>query len=123
MAIPPRTNRYDSAADLASRLRHRVVIETPVRSSDGQGGSSISWNSVATVWSEIRSVRSGSAEPVVAGKRQAEVTYEITLRYRNDVSAKERIRYGERLFNIRSVDNIDGADVILVLRVEEGVVS
>ena len=105
--------------ELAARLRRRITIQQPVYSGDGAGGSTVSWSDVDTVWAEIASRRTGG-EALFAGKLQAGMTHVVTIRYRADVTAKMRISYDGRLFNIRRVDNVDAADVLLELLVEEG---
>ncbi len=105
---------------ITARLKHQLVLQTPVLSSDVAGGNSVSWSVVDTVWAEIKT-RSSGDERSFAGKLQAEHSFYVLIRYRSDVSAQMRLLYGGRALNIRRVVNVDEADVLLELLVEEGV--
>ncbi len=100
-------------------LRREVTLQSPVEITDGAGGFSVSWSDVATVWADVRPL-SGS-EQWMARKLQSAITHRVTLRYRAGVTARMRILYGTRVFNIRTVINIDEANEFLELLAEEGV--
>lgn len=119
MSLRVRSARFGDPRQLAARLKHRITIEQPVYTTDAAGGGTTIWTPLATVWAEIRT-RSGR-ERLFAGKLEASSTHTITLRYRSDVTEKMRISFDGRLFNIRRVENVDAADVLLELAVEEGV--
>ncbi len=119
MSLPSKKASSGDPIGLAARLKHRVVIEQRSRSDDGAGGSSVSWSSVATVWAELRS-KSGS-ERDFGGKLEARATHELTMRYRSGVTTDMRVSYGGRVFNIRRVENVNEAGVLLEMQLEEGV--
>lgn len=121
MSISHRRIRSDDPRNLAARLKHRVTFQEAVFSGDDVGGRQTEWSPVATVWAELRSRSAGAGESLFAGKIQAESTHILTLRYRNDIRTDMRVSYNNRLFNIRHVDNIDAANVMLELLLEEGV--
>lgn len=120
MAIFNRTPGWGDPRELMARLRQRITIEQPNESSDGSGGSVISWTSVATVWAEVMPLRSGNVEVLFAGQMEARGTHRITIRYRNDVDTSMRIAYAGRVFNIRHISNVGEADVMLEMLTEEG---
>jgi SPP1 family predicted phage head-tail adaptor len=82
-------------------LRHRLVLETPVRSSDGGGGATVTWSPVAEVWAQIIAV--GGKETVVAEALAGRVSHEIVIRYRAGVVPAMRLRWGGRIFEILAV--------------------
>lgn len=84
-------------------LRHRITLENPVRTDDGGGGGSVSWQPVATLWAAIRPLR--GAEYQIADRAEVRVTHEIRFRFRTDVTGEMRLRKGNRLFHIHSVLN------------------
>lgn len=121
MSVRGSSRRYDDASQLAARLRHRLSIEQPVYTEDAAGGGTTLWSEVATVWGEIRTRGSGGGERLFGGALEASATQDVTIRYRSDVTPKMRIVHGGRVLNIRRVENVDGANVILHLETEEGV--
>ncbi len=86
-------------------LRHRVVLETAIRSSDGGGGASVIWSPVAEIWAAIEP-RAGS-ETVVGEATSGRISHQITVRHRNDIEPARRFRFGARVFDILAVLDID----------------
>ena len=70
-----------------------------------------------------------SLEPLRGGEAlralqlEDRVTHRITTRYRAGITAKMRIRFKSRLFNIRSVINVEEANRFLEIMAEEGVAT
>lgn len=113
----------------SSRLRHRLTLQQEVQTPDGGGGYTRSWQDITDLWAEIvplagnnSSTGKGSGKEVLfAGQIQAEMSHRILLRYRDDITAAMRLVYENRIFNIRSVANIDENKDTLELLVQEGV--
>jgi SPP1 family predicted phage head-tail adaptor len=112
----------------AGELRHVVVLQTEDKVEDGYGGwqpnpppagDGSGWKDVATVHASIQPL--SGQEALVARQLQDTVTHKVVMRYRAGVTAKHRLRFGTRLFNIREVRNIDERNWKLELRCEEGV--
>lgn len=103
----------------AGLLRHKVEIQEMIRISDGGGGYEATWQTVAKVWANIKPL-SGN-ETMAAMQLEDRITHDIVIRYRGGVTAAQRIKYGDRLFNIRSVINVEERNVWMQLRAEEGV--
>ena len=112
---------FANQENLPGRLRQRVLIEQPIETPDASGGFITSWHEVATVWAEIRSVRVGRSELAVAGKLQSENWFEMTMRYRNDITTKMRVTYNGISYAIRVVDDVNSNGVTLELLLEQGV--
>ncbi len=84
---------------LASRLRERIVIQFPVLMSDGLGGATESWNSLATVFAEVEVLSSSARERVIGAQREGQTAYRIVLRKRDDLSTNMRLQWrGQNLF-------------------------
>lgn len=84
----------------AGQLRHQIVIQTPASTADGMGGSTV-------VWSELFKTRAAiwptsSKERIDSMKLELEVTHKIRMRYRSGFTSKNRIKFGDRIFNIVS---------------------
>lgn len=93
----------------ASDLRHRVALQRPSDASDGQGGASRSWTTVATVWAQVTPGAGG--ERVIAQGVREQSPYDVRIRYRADVTAAWRILwsttdpYGNAISVVLDVQN------------------
>lgn len=82
-----------SARPFIGAMRYRVQIELPVDTPDGFGGFVRSYTSPGTVAAQLRTY---------ADNRCA-----FLMRYRPDLSTEMRLRYNQRLFQVRSFERID----------------
>lgn len=74
----------------AGRLRHRVNIQQPTETRDAYGELQSSWASLDTnVPCEIRGLR--TREFIEAAGTESDVTHEIRLRFRTDLTPKMRL--------------------------------
>lgn len=89
----------------AGKLRHRISIESPVPSSDLQGGETISWLPLRSIWANVRPVR--GTEKYHAQSIKPEVTHVITCRYFTGALSKCRIVLGSRHLYIDSVIDVN----------------
>lgn len=99
--------------------RKSVVIEQMASSRGAAGDPTQTWTPVGNAWwVEIEPRR--ALEVPLSGAQQSVVEYVITGRYRSGVTAKMRVRYGTRTFNIVGVRNLGEANHWLELDCEEG---
>ncbi len=89
------------------RMRQRMTLQQAVRSPDGGGGATVTWNAVADVWAALSPL--GGDERVEADALQGRASHEIWIRYRADAGPHMRFLYGTRVFDIRSVADVDEA--------------
>ncbi|MCE3233044.1 MAG: Transfer Agent [Rickettsiaceae bacterium] len=108
--------------DISSRMRQTITFQSESTSSDSGGGVTLSWVDVSTVWAEIAPVTSMifSSEKFSAGKIQGNISHIVTTRYLSGITSKMRILFGSRIFNIRSVININERSQWLKIYAEEG---
>jgi hypothetical protein len=59
-------------------MRHRVILQQIVRTSDGGGGASESWSTVAELWAAVRPI--GGDERVAADALAGQLTHEVWVR-------------------------------------------
>ena len=112
------------------RMRHRLKLQKENVASDGGGSEAITdWETFATVY--------GAITPKSGGKRlfgeqlQEPITHIITLRFRTDLTFKNRILYSyknngvasTRAFNIQRVVNVGSRDRYLEVMCIEGVAT
>ena len=98
-------------------MRHRLVLETPVDTPDGAGGAARAWTTVATVWAGLRPF--GASERVDADAEEHAATHRVLVRWRDDVTAKDRFRLGAHIFEIRALADPDERRRFLHIDVEE----
>lgn len=103
---------------MIGRLRHRLVLEAPVRTPDGGGGAQVSWQTVATLWTSL-DMPSG-AEHARGDRREALRQVRIRLRYRSGLTPAHRFRQGARVFAIRAVLDETGTGRWLTCLCDEG---
>ncbi|MCH2548122.1 MAG: phage head closure protein [Alphaproteobacteria bacterium] len=110
-----------SRNDISARLRHRVVLQSPDLVPANGGQFSVEWEDAGAVWAEIRPVdnRSLTGEVVFGEQLVGRISHAVLIRFRKDVSADMRIKFGERYFNIRSVINVDERSEMLRIFAEE----
>ena len=97
--------------------RRLFVLEMPVETADGFGGTLTSFVAGPEIWGAIEMLRGD--ERLVAGRIEHAVTHRITIRYRAGVTAAMRFAAGLRRFAIRNVGDPDGCRRELVCLVEE----
>ena len=83
----------------AGRLRHRVTIQRGTPGQDAYGAEVLTWSDVATVWAEVHTPFTGN-EQTQMDERIAMMTHQVTIRHRNDVTAKMRLLWDGRTLEI-----------------------
>jgi SPP1 family predicted phage head-tail adaptor len=86
-------------------LRHRIVLEAPVRAADGGGGATVTWTTVAELWAAIEPI--AGSESVLGEGIAGRVSHEIVVRHQSGIEPAMRFRQGERLFEIKAVLDVD----------------
>lgn len=97
-----------------------VSVQRQVSTRDAAGQVNDDWNEITQWWAAIKPI-SGREYFNASGER-AEVTHEIGMRYGVDVRPRDRVVYGSRVFNVRSVLNIEERNRHLKLMCSEHVV-
>jgi SPP1 family predicted phage head-tail adaptor len=98
-------------------LRRRLVLEAAVATPDGVGGMTQTYQTVAALWAQVEWLAGG--EHWRRGRPEQAATHRVTMRWRDGVDAGQRLRDGERLFDIRAVADPDGGRRRLVCLVLE----
>lgn len=107
--------------DRVSQLKKRVTIQTLSVLSDGQGGWSESWVDGDTVWASIEPLK--GYERFQAMQMQTPVTHKLGMRYRSDVNTGIRLKYGDRIFSVEEVLNVNEDSRFLEIKAVERVVT
>lgn len=108
----------------AGKLNKRIKFRSEVETSDGYGGSALSWSDLATVWGSFRpergseKVKAGRLSETLAGVmtiRSSTMTRQITTAYIAVLDDED--------YQIRSISNPDQRNRFLELVVERGGVA
>lgn len=86
-------------------LNARLVLERPVETPDGQGGVTVGFSALVTLWARIEPVAARADE--AAGALRMAVTHRILLRRRDDLAGGMRLRKGARVFVLRAFHDPD----------------
>lgn len=100
-------------------LNRRVTVQARATGIDAEGGVPDVWSGASfTAWAGFGAPGWRSAR--LAGALQAEITHEITIRYRTGVAAGMRLVYRSRNFAIRAITDDEEAHEALILHCAEG---
>ncbi|MEM8865372.1 MAG: phage head closure protein [Planctomycetota bacterium] len=95
--------------------RHRVTFERENRQGGDFGDGTVSWDAIEkNVPASIKPLT--GRELIVAQQVQSQLTHRITIRWSEamaKVTTKDRIKYGDRVFNIISRANVDERNIAL----------
>jgi len=103
-------------------MRDVVTIQKPVRTADGMGGYTESWQDVARVNAVIMPLK--TYELALAAQLKQNHTHRVVIRYRSDVKRGYRVAVGNkaeqtRMFYVETVMEIDNRRRFLILECRE----
>lgn len=102
----------------AGRLRHRVTIQQKSATTDAFGGRVETWADIATVWASVEPLQ--GRELASAKATYPEVTAKITMRYRDNVTEVNRIKFENKYYNLTPGNDKDMKHTELVFLASEG---
>lgn len=97
----------------AGDLRALMLIESVTRTSDGAGGSALSWSVAASAYAKVSTL--GGREFQAARQTMPSLTHEITIRYRTDITPAMRVAVGNAVLSIHGIADPDGRKREMVL--------
>jgi len=99
------------------KLRHRVALQSFSETVDSYGEAIATYATYATVWGSIEPL--SGKELLNAQQQQAEVTIRIKIRYLSTVTEKDRVLFGDDVYEITSAINKDKRNEFLELLCKE----
>lgn len=94
--------------------QHRVTIEKSTATADSYGQENLAWVAHCTVWAKVKPLI--GKEYFAARQTVTAATHKVTLlQYVSGISPADRIRFGERYFNIESIIDVDEMKMEMVL--------
>lgn len=101
----------------SGKLRHSISIEKKVMFRNSFGEEEITYEPFCLAYASIEPI--GGREYFLAQQTQAQVDYKFTLRYRSGIRPDFRIVWGERIFNIQSILNMEERNIQLTIYAKE----
>jgi SPP1 family predicted phage head-tail adaptor len=84
----------------SGRLRNRVELQRQTVTRNEFKEEIVTWAKVADLWADIRPSSMRERMLNSADQLQAAIDHTIVIRWRSDISAKQRIKFGSRIFDI-----------------------
>ncbi len=100
-------------------MRFKVTLQSATRTTDDGGGAAVAWSNDGTLWANITPI--SGKEDYRQSQVQDSITHRIKVRYKSSIETKDRLKFGSRFFNIKSVINVDERKKYMELLCEEGV--
>lgn len=82
------------------RLRNRVTLQHQIAAQNEYNEEVVTWEDLDHIWADIRPVSSRERLITSADQLQAAIDHHIMIRWRSDISTKQRIKFGARIFDI-----------------------
>ncbi|MBP1967979.1 SPP1 family predicted phage head-tail adaptor [Virgibacillus natechei] len=103
-----------------AKYRNRISFQREDEYQTDEGHWVTEWIDVAEigkVWAEIKSVRGN--EFIMAGANAVDVTARITIRYNKRVTDDMKIKYGDRMYDITFINNLEERNIELEILASE----
>lgn len=84
----------------SGRLRNRIELQDQTVTQNEFNEEIVAWTKVADLWADIRPSSMRERMLNSADQLQATIDHTIVIRWRSDISAKQRIVFGARIFDI-----------------------
>jgi SPP1 family predicted phage head-tail adaptor len=94
-------------------MRHRVTLQGPSRTTDGQGGYTSTMTDIGTFWASIEPT--SGFEKFQAGQNETPITHKIMMRYDSRITTAKRLLFGSRVFQIKECLNVEERGAFLKL--------
>lgn len=106
---------------MAGVLRDRVALFRKEQATEADGGLSVLFMPLATVWARVHVRASGRGG--FADARGAMATHSVVVRFRTDLSAGDRITWRGRVFEVLSAEDLNGRRAYLACACAETTVT
>ena len=101
------------------KLRHRIEIQGKHVSRSSFGEEVIEWVTFITTWASVEPLI--GKEYFATKQTQASTSHKITMRYQMGIKPYNRVKYGDRIFDINAILNVEEKDRELVIYATESI--
>jgi SPP1 family predicted phage head-tail adaptor len=82
-------------------MRERVTVQQATPTVNSIGESTLTWNTLTTVWAAVNGV--SSSEALVDGQQESRITHRVRLRYISGLKHTDRFLWRGRVLQIVSL--------------------
>jgi SPP1 family predicted phage head-tail adaptor len=107
-------------APCTGQLNRRIVIEALTQTKDAAGGMVDNWATAYTVWAKIANLSGVERKITEHGGQVAQARTEFTVRYNAGITAKHRINYAGKFYNIKHVNDYNEEHRFMILTCDTG---
>lgn len=93
----------------AGDLRNLISLQSYAETRSASGHARQTWSTYVSVWAKFRTL-SGN-ERIAAQQASSVLTHEVSIRQLDFVKSGDRIVWGDRIFDIKDVRNVDELNV------------
>ena len=91
--------KYKTTHSDVGRLRQRIELQKYVTVSDGQGGTTATWQELDTVWGDITPV--GGSEKYEIESLKGNITHTVRMRYYSGLTSENRFLFNGKPYYIK----------------------
>ena len=102
---------------LSTELKKRVSVQAVTMVSDGQGGNIKTWSDSYDTWAAVDPIKAEQVE--YYSSIGVDATHRIKIRGQNALVASNRIKYGSRIFEILTVEDLQEQGVLKIATCKE----
>lgn len=106
-----------SKGDLVDELNRRIIIQSKSIAYNSYNEPIETWSDSKAIWAAI--INSGGGELYVAQKKVSTTEAVFKVRARMAVTAENRIKYDNRIFEVLTADDMDEAHVLSLIYAKE----
>lgn len=107
----------------AGMLRHVVEFQRLVRTPDGAGGFTQTWQKISGAPTRAMIQSMSGSERFASARVEANATHKVTIRYFAGLTEADAVMIRGKRANIRFINNVEERDLWMVLDVQTGVVG
>jgi len=109
---------YKRTTDLSTGdLRHKIFIQGKTPIPDGEGGFIEDWGDLRQAWAKVEAIQ--ARQRYQFQSVNVEATHRITVRGEVVISEDNRIRFKNRAFEVKTVEDIDERGIKKVITCRE----
>jgi SPP1 family predicted phage head-tail adaptor len=102
----------------AGELTQRITIQRDSGTvKDSYNQTIPAWTDVATVWAGV--ITTGGREFFAAQRLNAETSAVFKIRYRTGLDTEKRILWGDRVFGVININDVDARHVEMLISAKE----
>lgn len=101
----------------ARSLKHKITFQSQSDTKNDFGEQEKNYIDVLTTWCSIQTIT--GREQFLSSQEYSTLSHKLRCRYSDKINTKQKIKFGDRIFNILAVLNIFEANRELEILVEE----